>query len=172
MLCSVNKILEIIDTQLFLLLAFTYTIFAWHVVISRLIQRWNWFIVCIVLLLGPKRFVWLLQNFTTVFFKLLKLLEVWKHYLLFGFSPSKAVLTSPAIRQIETSISLPVLCSLSFCGAVPMLSPGGSGRPGLLFTAVMVVTTVPQGMTVRSISTLLLEAGVGGCQDLTSLGSR
>lgn len=60
----------------------------------------------------------------------------------------------------------------AFGGAVPMLSPCGSGRPGLLFTAVMVVTTVPQGMTVRSISTLLLEAGVGGCQDLTSLGSR
>lgn len=53
-----------------------------------------------------------------------------------------------------------------------MLNPREGGRPGLLFTAVMVVTTVPQGMTVRSISTLLLEAGVGECQDLTSLGSR
>lgn len=63
------------------------------------------------------------------------------------------------------------MCSgLTVFSALPILS--GGGRPGLLFTAVIVVTTVPQGMTVRSISTLLLEAGVGGCQDLTSLGSR
>lgn len=39
---------------------------------------------------------------------------------------------------------------------VPEPNPGGSARPGLLFTAVTVVTTVPQGMTVRSISTFLL----------------
>ena len=39
---------------------------------------------------------------------------------------------------------------------IPKLSPGGRARPGLLFTAVTVVTTVPQGMTVRSISTFLL----------------
>ncbi|KAK0132110.1 Zinc finger BED domain-containing protein 1 [Merluccius polli] len=54
---------------------------------------------------------------------------------------------------------------------VPELSAVGSGRPGLLFTAVMVVTTVPQGITVRSISTRLVGAGVGGCQERTSLGS-
>lgn len=54
---------------------------------------------------------------------------------------------------------------------VPVLL-SGRGRPGLLFTAVIVVTTVPQGITVRSISTFFLAAGVGGCQDLTSLGSR
>lgn len=47
-------------------------------------------------------------------------------------------------------------CVLFSSGFVPKLSPGGSGRPGLLFTAVTVVTTVPQGITVRSISTLLL----------------
>lgn len=56
-------------------------------------------------------------------------------------------------------------------GVVPVLL-SGRGRPGLLFTAVIVVTTVPQGITVRSISTFFLAAGVGGCQDLTSLGSR
>ena len=55
---------------------------------------------------------------------------------------------------------------------VPVLSGVGSTRPGLLFTAVMVVTTVPQGITVRSISTRLVGAGVGGSQVRTSLGSR
>lgn len=50
--------------------------------------------------------------------------------------------------------------------------PGGKGRPGLLLTAVTVVTTVPQGITVRSISTLLVGAGMGVCQLRTSLGSR
>jgi len=53
-----------------------------------------------------------------------------------------------------------------------VLREAGSGRPGLLFTAVMVVTTVPHGITVRSISTRLVGAGVGGCQERTSLGSR
>jgi len=42
---------------------------------------------------------------------------------------------------------------------------------GLVFTAVTVVTTVPQGITVRSFSTLVLGTGEEACQVFNSLGS-
>lgn len=57
------------------------------------------------------------------------------------------------------------------------LSPELSGdalpvsKRGLVFTAVTVVTTVPQGITVRSVSTLAVGAGGGVCQDFASVGS-
>lgn len=57
------------------------------------------------------------------------------------------------------------------------LSPELSGdalpasKRGLVFTAVTVVTTVPQGITVRSFSILAAGTGGGVCQDFASVGS-
>lgn len=56
--------------------------------------------------------------------------------------------------------------------SLPVLS--GDDLPssrGLVFTAVTVVTTVPQGITVRSFSILVLDTGEETCQVFNSLGS-
>ena len=44
-------------------------------------------------------------------------------------------------------------------------------KRGLVFTAVTVVTTVPQGITVWSFSILAAGTGGGVCQDFASVGS-
>lgn len=62
-------------------------------------------------------------------------------------------------------------------GAYSSFSPELSGDAlpvstrGLVFTAVTVVTTVPQGITMRSFSTFAAGAGGAVCQDFASPGS-
>lgn len=64
-----------------------------------------------------------------------------------------------------------------FLDCVPVVSPELSGDAlprstrGLVFTAVTVVTTVPQGITMRSFSIFAAGTGGGMGQDFNSPGS-